>query len=174
MRNSFGFHPDNFSEEEEPESNSLPSFPDSPSHNSFSQAAIKDAVSDETVGQGLPPLPESEQKVRITEMDEWNPQNSPAEEMPESPIMRDVSAIRTVAKDFSSAPDVFVKIDKFHSAKKTLNEVKKKMGEVEELVKKIRETKMREEQELSSWEKDLEQVKSRLENVLGSIFEKVE
>ena len=44
------------------------SFPDSPNHNSFSQAAIKDAVSGE---EELPDVPGG----NVVEMEEWSPEN---------------------------------------------------------------------------------------------------
>jgi len=70
--------------------------------------------------------------------------------------------------------EIFVKIDKFYSAKKALNQTKSKIEEIDRLLNKIRETKMREEQELSAWEKDLSAVKARIKEVTESIFEKIE
>lgn len=152
------------------ESTHLPSFPDSPSYNRFSQAAIKDAVNSKGVSLGEIP---SEDTSRIVEMDEWNPNAEKKIEIPkmsfpptgvivEKPMIRDRSK------------DVFVKIEKFYSARNALAEVKQKLIEIDEAIKKIREVKMREEQELAGWEKEILQVKSRIQEVTGNIFEKVE
>lgn len=70
--------------------------------------------------------------------------------------------------------EIFVKIDKFHTARKSLEIIKEKVGEIDDLLKRIRETKLREEQELSSWEKEIGSVKSRIQDVNDNIFEKLE
>jgi len=178
------------------ETHSLPSFPDSPSHNSFSQAAIKDAVVDG--GEKMPDIPEVDDNVKVVEMKEWNPITPPAEEeapgnipplpkvtepgtnealeLPEDLRLgeRVLPPLKTAAAPVSSAGvDVFVKLDKFHSAKKTLSEVRGKLEDVDALIKKIREIKMKEEQEIASWERDLTFAKSRIQEITENIFEKV-
>ncbi len=64
-----------FSEEEIEEKHSLPTFPDSPLHNSFSQAAIKDAVNTEE-SPAFPTFPSnslenSVDSSKTIEMEEW-------------------------------------------------------------------------------------------------------
>jgi len=164
----------------------LPAFPDSPSHNRFSEAAIKDAVVDDNE-EKLPEIPDGtdKDKAKIIEMEEWKP-SKPIEpprmhvpleklnvhagkEFPE-PVQRVEEHHLNVEKN---TPDVFVKIDKFRSARKALSEVKSKLDEIDDLTRKIRETKIREERELSAWEKDIAQMKARVENVVEDIFEKV-
>ena len=67
-----------------------------------------------------------------------------------------------------------MKIDKFHSAKKTLAAIESKVDEIDEMLKRIRETKLREDQELSSWDSELMHVKARIKEVSENIFEKLE
>ena len=69
--------------------------------------------------------------------------------------------------------DIFVKIDKFQSARKALNSAKEQLEEINNLLRKIRETKLREEQELSLWEKDLSAAKARIQEITENIFEKI-
>ena len=150
-------------EAEEDERHSLPAFPDSPSHNRFSQAAIKDAISDydgHTDGKDL----------NVVEMEEWKP--SVGVNLPRLPEM--VRQPMEISKPAEKPSDVFVRLDKFHSAKKSLSEIKNDLEDVNEMLKKIRETKLREEQELASWERDILQAKARLENVSDNIFRKSE
>jgi hypothetical protein len=167
----------------------LPAFPDTPGHNNFSNAAIKGAVGgrDEHYESSDD---NEEDKVKVVEMEEWNPEHKeyggelPDEKyksrdsfdlpsLPEESV-NVLGAVRNTTREISSdAPDVFIKIDKFRSAKKALIDVKAKLGDIDQLIHKIREVKMREEQELSSWEKDMEQIKSRIKNVTENIFEKV-
>jgi len=198
----------------EEEDHSLPAFPDSPAHNDFSQAAIKDAVGDdepegsqeEYHESGYHPVqPESpvgseervggpgKKNIKIVEMEEWQPSVQIREEesrLPEEhhsygipqppkstppPVnVRPEAPAEPIQRLSSKVPDVFVKIDKFHSAKRALSEVKDKLGEIDELIKKIRETKMREDQEIVAWEKDMDHIKARMKDVTESIFEKVD
>jgi len=145
----------------------LPTFPDSPRHNSFSQAAIKDAISQEDDEVDEPfVVGKPVQRAELVEMDEWTPsqQNSISSSLPLPPS--------SPRPGMQSSSDIFVKIDKFHVAKKSLAEARAQLEEIDELMKKVRETKMREEQELLQWERDLSQVKARIKDVSENIFEK--
>ncbi len=161
---------------------SLPSFPDSPIKEGFSQSAIKDAVGEEGSNDGkesnseeLPELPDDEKEM-IPSMKHQG--TSPkVVEMPESKMKSYGKEIKESKENVSfkdkasKSGDVFVKIDKFYSAKKALNSISGKLVEIDDLLKKIRETKIREEQELSGWEKEIENVKSKVQEVRESIFE---
>jgi len=179
------------SEKESSEKHALPSFPDSPLDKGFSQAAIKDAVKG-NLNSELPKLPElpsedkdledktEEKKSKVIEMEEWKPAHSirvsktePAETHSEAvEVKRKSDFIGFKAKEIG-APDVFVKIDKFRSARRTFNDIKKKLEDIDSLISKIRETKLREEQELSAWEKEIMNIKSRVEEISENIFDKV-
>ena len=104
-------------------------------------------------------LPELPAKTKIKKSEELA-------EIPMRKIMPESNKAKT--------EDVYVKIDKFHSARKALNKARDKLKEVDELMRKIRETKMREEQELDSWEEKISSIKSKVEDVTKNIFEKVE
>lgn len=175
------------------EKHGLPSFPDSPMQRGFSQSAIKDAIAHESteetfVGQSLPA---STAAMKAVEIDEWSSHALPPP--PSQPFTTE--AIARQQSSFAAAPvptsqsfparlsrasnatknaDIFVKIDKFYSAKRALENANEKLEEIDALLRKIRETKMREEQELSSWEKDLATIKARMKEVTETIFEKVE
>jgi len=69
--------------------------------------------------------------------------------------------------------DIFIKIDKFRSIRKSLRDTQDKLEEIDSLLAKIRETKIREEQELSAWERELTMAKSRINDINTNIFEKV-
>lgn len=156
---------------------SLPTFPDKPMQNDFSQAAIKGAVSDNESFIGPPPT-----NVNVVEMEDWRPEQAEKdteeveEEMPMQTrmIAPPPTYVRQETSMRSKPQDVFVRIDRFHSARKALSEIKSSLQEVDDFVRQIREIKMREEQELSSWEKDIMHIKSRVQHVSESIFEKVE
>lgn len=201
-------------EDEFPQRHGLPSFPDNPLQKGFAQAAIKDAVTTESLESEentIGSTPSNERSFKAVEIEEWSasqsipPLSRPAATSSASftPSMHEQSSIPPlasilpppqVAAPLVRAPvypspsfaspgnpmrpqkntDVFVKIDKFYSAKRALESVDHKLDEIEELLRKIREVKMREEQEIASWEKDVSMIKSRLKEVTSTIFEKVD
>lgn len=150
------------------ETHSLPSFPDSPSHNKFSQAMIKEAVGEPAVGERRNPA--------TIELEEWRPERKTEEgnyfsERKQEFFPRE----RTRTSMQKEVPnDVFVKIEKFRMARRSLDDVKEKLGEIDEMIKRIRETKLREEQEFAFWEKELEAIKGHVQEVTENIFEKVD
>ncbi len=142
--------------------------------------------------KGLPELPPlkfpnmpPEESREEEDMGSQSPINAAeSEELPELPAKFSIPRIREMeepirpmtleAKSSAKTEDVYVKIERFHSARKALNSARNKLKEMDELMRKIRETKMREEQELASWEKEIETIKSKVEDVTNNIFEKVE
>ena len=152
---------------------SLPSFPDSPAKRGFSQSAIKAAVyEDEDEFDDLPELPEfpSEEdheehphmpptETKVTEMEEWKPK----------PATIPAAPAQTPRPALSNKP-IFVRIDKFKSARESLEIVRSKLGDMEELLKEIKEVNSKEEQELSSWDRDIETIKARIHNIDSEVF----
>ena len=214
LRNNPKLHagPDTFNLEEFPgdQSRSLPSFPDSPTENGFSQSAIKNAITDEETEDSeedhIPNLPEEDlkeskkdlkeiksdinKKFQTVELDNSLPstislipslssqtQNKPNKNLLEKNFQehRPLPSIKPTLEDRKVInSDIFVKIEKFRAARRSLNDVKDKLEEVGNLLKRIREIRLREEQELSSWEKEITNAKAQVENVNSTIFEKVD
>ncbi len=157
----------------ESERHALPSFPDSPIKKGFSQMAIKEAIS--TKEDELPPLPELPEEKE--ELKEYNPSISimnQKSKLPNSPPPQTTRHIPLSSSQFPRPKneDIYVKIDRFHSAKKTLKASKEKIDEIETLLRRIKETKIKEEQELESWEREIAEVKEKISNVISNIFEK--
>ncbi len=161
-----------FKEEEIP---GLPSFPDSPMSRGFSQSAIKSAVgepsenSDNMQEWNQPqedsfPLP-SPRNQRTIEMDEWKPQQS-------SPIPRheEMRMIPQMSPADSKRP-LFVKLEKFREARDSLTKITEKLDQMDELLKMIKDVKAKEDDEFTSWERDVESIKARIAFVNKEIFE---
>lgn len=68
---------------------------------------------------------------------------------------------------------VFVRIDKFKDAVRKFEDVKKKVDEIENALKKIREIKDEEEEELKTWEADVQAIKEKVRSVEESLFTKL-
>lgn len=171
------------------ERHSLPSFPDSPIKKGFSQSAIKEAVNPEHMGPEekeefpLPELPHYEdRRFKTTELEEdHKPLPTITKEIPNKefrPMKLGLPPVRPQVPEFVPKPtekaDIFIRIDKFKAARRSLSEIKLKVDDVESLLRKIRETKLREEQELSGWESDLNAIKAKIKDVTQNIFEKTE
>lgn len=154
------------------ERHALPSFPDSPTSKGFSQSAIRNAVDDS--GSDLPELPEIDEVPKIKEIEEkpLKFKTIEAEAMYNPTSIREIPKKREEFKPAEKNQDIYVKLDKFRAGRKSLGEVKTRLSEIDSLLKKIRETKMREEQELSGWESELNFIKDRLKDVTENIFEK--
>lgn len=161
-------------ENKEPaEIHGLPSFPDSPMNKGFSQTAIKDAVETPEIKDYELPELSGGRNFKTVELEEWSPGSKIAPESHEwqpSEVSRQIMPPPEHHNDYPIHPvkegdKVFVKIDKYHAAKKILSGVTGKLDEIDDLIKKIREVKQREEQELSSWEKEILTTKARIEEI---------
>ncbi len=147
---------------EDAEIHELPAFPDSPMRKGFSQSAIKDAITQEEIGEEIPELP-AKHVIKRVELQEWQPKTSPIADLPVSPM----------PKSRENKP-IFVRVDKYQIALSALDNVKAKLTEIEDLMKQIREVKSREDAELSSWEVEMENIKARIQTVMSEIFDKAE
>jgi hypothetical protein len=156
----------------------LPSFPDSPMNKGFSQSAIKSAIEED---KNLPELPEwiPENKEndstfttsRTKEMDEWKPQRM---EFPNSSLeeIRNPPKINTsVQNTMTQKKHLFVKLEKFKESRESLTKISEKLDQMEDLLKMIKEVKAKEDAEITEWEKDIENIKSRISFINREIFE---
>lgn len=156
--------------EEKAEIHNLPSFPDSPLQKGFSQTAIKDAVTtedikdeDEGLETPIPSLPpmKKESSYNIVEMEEWSPKS-----MPKPSREKSISS--------KEKKPIFIRLEKFQSARASLESIQSKINEMEALLSKIREVKVKEDQEISYWEREMETVKARINSVMSDIFDRTE
>ena len=68
---------------------------------------------------------------------------------------------------------IFVKIDKFKDALANFEIIKEKLLEIDNLLKKIKETKAKEQEELDSWEKEVEDIKAKTQIIDERLFSKI-
>jgi len=180
------------------EKQDLPPLPLSP-EDSIKNAVLDSPFKDETEEE-IVNLPPSKKVFKSIELEEWTPNNQPSNFVPtQNQIVSSVpisnttpfpttTAMSTPAQTIKQTPisqpflkpepqkesrsEVYIKIDKFYSAKRALSATEEKLEEIDELLKKIRETKLREEQELSAWEKELLSLKTRIKEVTNILSEK--
>lgn len=134
------------------------------------------------------------QKYQTIEMEEWSP-SMKKEETVALPLPRNISEeeyrpslsggrleepptnypeVEALPRKVPKNSDIFVKLDKFYLARKTLFDAQGKLQEIDALLRKIRETKLREEQEIRSWEGDLISIKTKINDVALNLFEKID
>lgn len=93
--------------------------------------------------------------------------------------LSEMTATQTPRKSFlseasiSQKEPVFVKLDKFQDAIKKFSDIKIKVNEIEDALNKIREIKDKEEQELKSWEQEVQMIKDKVEVIDSSLFNKI-
>lgn len=78
-------------------------------------------------------------------------------------------SFKTSAKELNP---VYIRLDKFNKTIEIFDEIKEKVIEIEKLLKKTREIKMKEEEELEEWEKEIQVIKLRLDSIDKELFEK--
>lgn len=164
-------HEDVDDEQEPTETHGLPSFPDSPLQKGFAQSAIKDAISQSPLEN-----PDNESihpsSIKTMEMDTpevpaplRQPQSFTLEEPPEHSY---VAPRKPLVR---GQQEIFVKLDKFNTSYRAITQISKKVEEMDGALRKIREIKLREEQELAAWEKELSSLKARLQEISDTLFE---
>ena len=76
----------------------------------------------------------------------------------------------SAAMRIKSAEPLFIKLDKFENAISTFNEVKLRVAEISSLLRDVRAIKTREEKEIDEAEKEIDIIKSRLDQIEREVF----
>ena len=74
----------------------------------------------------------------------------------------------TIHKDEKT---LFIKVDKYKSVMRSLEDIKSKLNEVEKVLDKLNEIKKEEDDELTKWHSDLSYLKERLNKIDQTLFE---
>lgn len=72
------------------------------------------------------------------------------------------------------AEPVFIRIDKFEESMKIFQEIKVQISDIESFIKNTKEIKSKEEEELTSWETEIQGIKNQIEKVNQDIFSRIE
>jgi len=139
---------------------SLPSFPNSETANRMSQAVIKSALSE----RGKPYTQELGSPGRF--------RMERSEEEVSEPSSNTSPTIMPRARERTEP--IFVRIDRFQAASKSLNEVKMQIMNIETVLGDIKKIRAQEEQELQEWEHEILDTKTKLESIDKTLFSKLE
>ncbi|MEK6890991.1 MAG: hypothetical protein AABX03_02540 [Nanoarchaeota archaeon] len=178
----------------------LPSLPNSKSADEFNKTAIKETVSnydDYNIPESekYPPIIQKPRAIEYDPYSRQNPQNVNEDNMIPSqfPIQSkqntfEMSEYPKMKKGFQPQmppqsqqnfsklkrkEPLFVKLDKIENTISALNEIKLRISELDSLLRNIKEIKMKEEQELREWERELETIKTRLDQVDKDLFKDI-
>ena len=69
---------------------------------------------------------------------------------------------------------IFIRLDKFQNAVETFEEIIDKVNDIENLIKKTKEIRAKEEEELNAWEKEINTIKTRMDSIDKSVFNKLD
>ena len=178
-------------------SKTLPELPSFPSENyqqeAFNQEMVKSAVADREESI-LPEIPQQIEQESYSSGDnevvvepprggiDYNvEERSMIPSLPQKPIEREERR-RTLeiskpqerlVPTIKENEPVFVRIDKFQTAQKDFAEIKKRTKEIEAVLRKLKNTKEKEEKEIDSWTEGLEKIKARLSEIDQNIFDKL-
>lgn len=70
--------------------------------------------------------------------------------------------------------EIFVRIDNFKIATHLLNEVYNKLSEAQKVFERIKENKIKEDTELNSWHSEMEDIKSKLNEIDSKLLREIE
>ena len=159
----------------------LPSFPNSDFGNKFSRESIKEAVSGKKEGEEVPIADDFDEeqmmqgplkKPLAVEEEDFDED----EEMEKIP-RRSYEASSHFKQAYSAtrkAEPIFIRIDKFEESLKIFEKAKDQVSEIEDLIKHTKALKAKEEEELNSWEKEIQSIKQEVEKIDKDIFSKIE
>ncbi len=129
-----------------------------------------------TITPTIPELPGIETKIP-------KPITTPPKPLPlppiTSPMTREINSETSseIAPLFKPVPKkiepLFIKLDKFEGAMNTLEDTKQKISEIESLLTNIKEIKSREEQELTNWQKEIQEIKIKINTLDKELFGKL-
>ena len=182
-----------FGKKKKEEQEEIPSLPELPPSENFSLPELPQTlpeIGNREIPQ-LPSLPEQLPELKKTEPDLspkvitqeiTPPQNMQKSNFTSQPIAQKIQPLptqqiltqpktKTISKEIDP---IYIRLDKFESSVQAFEEIKTKIEQIEALLTKTREIKQKEEQELSEWERELQLIKSRIDSVDKSVFDKLE
>jgi hypothetical protein len=167
-----------------------PILPDLPEDDSIALPNLSELppIENKYPNQNLTPLPEPNPSIdQNTIKQEINPKmqksnfdispSKPQEELIAEPIGK---IDETPSKNFSQKQivkkidPIFVRLDKFETSLEALDEIKEKVVEIEKILAETKKLKEKEDKELEEWERDIQVIKSKLDSIDNSIFNKLE
>jgi len=158
----------------------LPSFPPSSLGNKFSQSTIKEAVAGKKEGEGVYDADEFPYEEELEIMHKPLKKSfsedieNYEEGFPIKPKSKEIARGIIGESYFTKkAEPIFIRIDKFEESMELFEKIKRQLLEIEDLIKDTKHIKTKEEEELTSWENQIQEIKKQVEKVNQDIFSKI-
>ena len=155
----------------------LPSFPNNSLGNKFSQNTIKEAVAGEkeVESEGADDFSSDFEERENQMMQEPLREINPIKDMRQfNQSVQRTREVPSYSKNLvKKAEPVFIRLDKFEESMEIFNDTKEQISEIENLLKNIKELKQKEDEELSSWENEIQEIRKQIEKVDSDIFSKI-
>lgn len=140
---------------------------ESPAHEDFEESGMMKLPE-------LPKMPETKPKkfsLREQKTDSVLPEPPTKIEIPAKPEMKIEDLPSPVKKDAEET--IFVRIDKFNSAKRDVGEIVRELREVESVLAKIEQIKMQEDEEVAEVSKVMEEIKLKMNRIDSDVFNRL-
>ncbi len=169
--------------EEKIENRNLPSLPPNSNEN-FNRDMIKSAINDDESQFNESMIPSISPDRIPSQIPNQMPSQISSNQIPKLPVPREtitqnpeIGFQHTPTKEsvriIKGPESVFVRIDKFRIAKKELEEAKKNLIEAESILRKVREIKSKEDDDIGEVNLNLDSIKKKIEGIDSLIFDKV-
>lgn len=143
----------------------LPSFPNNPLGEKFSQDTIKDAVTGKKEGD--------EEGADESDNDEQMIPAPPIHNMTSEPSPYNKPNQYRIKSRTEEAEPIFVRIDKFEESLDIFQKTKEKISDIDEMLREIKKIKEEEEEQLNAWEKEIQKVKEQIGKIDQELFSKL-
>ncbi|VVB79649.1 Uncharacterised protein [uncultured archaeon] len=126
---------------------------------------------------GIPALPP--QKMEKEVKPEPLVELKKIEVVPSPPARVEMPKVETVSEEQKGVvkkdaeETIFVRIDKFNSAKRDVQEISRDLREVEEVLSKIEEIKLQEDEEITEISKVMDEIKLRMTRIDNDVFNRI-
>jgi hypothetical protein len=91
--------------------------------------------------------------------------------MPRMEVVQEYGQNEAVRRDAEET--IFVRIDKFNSAKRDVQEISRDLREVEEVLSKIEQIKLQEDEEITEISKVMDEIKLRMTRIDNDVFNRI-
>lgn len=158
----------------------LPRFPNNSLGNKFSQNTIKEAITGKKEEEEVFDAEDfTEEEKRMMQKPLQKPLREDVEDYETGVLMK--PKLKEISPNFveknymtRKAEPVFIRIDKFEESMNIFQNIKTQISEIENLIKKTKEVKDKEEEELTSWQTEIQLIKDQIEKVNQDIFSRIE
>ena len=147
----------------------LPSLPGSENNDKFRREEIKNAIKSP---------PNEMQKSKFAPLNSPDILKIKAEPM-EKPLIKPREIIshnplKTERNLTKKIEPIYVRLDKFQTTVEAFDEIKSKIDDIEDTLRKTREIRAKEEQELEKWEREIQIIKTRINAIDKNIFHELD